>query len=92
MPNTGVSTFANHNSQRTNQSLQKSLHLSHPDKKLNKNFLPSENKKYANTQTDTTMTAKPTTDKDLTTQWTERQCITAVAVAQLPKLFIPRCI
>ena len=44
---TGVSTFASHKSQRTNQSLQKSFHLSHPDKiELKKISNPSENKKY----------------------------------------------
>jgi hypothetical protein len=45
---TGVSTFASHTSPSTNQSLQKSFHLSHPDKiELKKISSPSENKKYA---------------------------------------------
>ncbi len=48
---TGVSTFASRTSQRTDQSLQKSFHLSHPDKiELKKISSPSENKKYAITQ------------------------------------------
>ena len=46
---TGVSTFASRPS--TDQSLQKSFHLSRPDKiELKKISSPSENKKYANTQ------------------------------------------
>ena len=48
---TGVSTFASRTIPSTDQSLQKSLHLSHPDKiKLKKISFPSENKKYATTQ------------------------------------------
>ena len=48
---TGVSTFASHTSPSTGQSLQKSFHLSHPDKiELKKNSSPSENKKYATAQ------------------------------------------
>jgi hypothetical protein len=44
---TGVSTFANRTSPSTDQSLQKSFHLSHPDKiELKKISSPSENKKY----------------------------------------------
>jgi hypothetical protein len=50
-PYTVVSTFASRTSQRTAQSLQKSFHLSHPDKiELIKISTPSENKKYANAQ------------------------------------------
>jgi len=41
---TGVSTFASHTSQRTDQSLQKSFLLSRPDKiELKKISSPSEN-------------------------------------------------
>lgn len=48
---TGVSTFASRTSPSTDQSLQKSFHLSHPDKiELKKISSPSENKKYATTQ------------------------------------------
>ena len=44
---TGVSTFASRTSPSTGQSLQKSFHLSHPDKiELKKISSPSENKKY----------------------------------------------
>ena len=48
---TGVSTFASHTSPSTDQSLQKSFHLSHPDKiELKKISLPSKNKKYSTAQ------------------------------------------
>ena len=48
---TGVSTFASRTSPSTNQSLQKSFHLSSPDKiELKKISSPSENKKYATAQ------------------------------------------
>jgi len=51
---TGVSTFASRTSPSTAQSLQKSFHLSHADKiELKKTSSPSENKKYANAQTNT---------------------------------------
>jgi hypothetical protein len=51
---TGVSTFAIRTSQRADQKLQKSFHLSHPDKIELKKFPdPSENKKYVTAQTDT---------------------------------------
>jgi hypothetical protein len=48
---TGVSTFASRTSPSTDQSLQKSFHLSHPDKiELKKISSPSENEKYPNAQ------------------------------------------
>ena len=48
---TGVSTFASRTSPSTGQSLQKSFHLSSPDKiELKKISSPSENKKYATAQ------------------------------------------
>ena len=48
---TGVSTFASRTSPSTDQSLQKSFHLSHPDKiELKKISSPFENKKYATAQ------------------------------------------
>ncbi len=57
---TGESTFASRTSPSTDQSLQKSFHLSSPDKiELKKISSPSENKKYA--------TAQPTLN-DTTTQ------------------------
>ena len=56
---TGVSTFASRTSPSTDQSLQKSFHLSHADKiELKKISSPSENKKYSTTQPNTTKTAK----------------------------------
>jgi hypothetical protein len=48
---TGVSTFASCTSPSTDQSLQKSFHLSHPEKiELKKFPFPSVNKKYATAQ------------------------------------------
>jgi hypothetical protein len=47
----GVSTFASRTSPSTDQSLQKSFHLSHTDKiELKKISSPSENKKYSTAQ------------------------------------------
>ena len=72
---TGVSTFASRTSPSTDQSLQKSFHLSHADKiELKKISSPSENKKYATAQTDTTktMTAKLNNDNGLQ-RWTDRR-------------------
>ena len=63
---TGVSTFASRTSPSTDQSLQKSFHLSHADKiELKKISSSSENKKYATAQPDTTRTVKLTTDNGL---------------------------
>ena len=63
---TGVSTFASHTSPSTDQSLQKSFHLSHADKiELKKISSPSENKKYATAQPDTTKTVKRSIDNGL---------------------------
>ena len=70
---TGVSTFASRTSPSTDQSLQKSFHLSHADKiELEKISSPSENKKYATAQaiTTKTMTVKLNNDNGLQTQWT----------------------
>jgi len=48
---TGVSTFASRTSPSTDQSLQKSFHLSNSDKiELKKISSPSENKKYPTAQ------------------------------------------
>ena len=62
----GVSTFASHTSPSTDQSLQKSFHLSHADKiEFKKIIFPSENKKYATAQPDTTKTVKRSIDNGL---------------------------
>ena len=53
--------------------------LSHPDKiELKKSSLPSENKKYATAQADTTMTVKRSIDNGLQGRRTEHQPVTAV--------------
>ena len=71
---TGVSTFASPASPSTGQSLQKSLHLSHPEKiELKKFPYPSENKKYASAKTNTTKTVKLNIDNGLQTRTTEHQ-------------------
>jgi len=63
---TGVSTFASRTSPSTDQSLQKSFHLSHADKiELKKISSPSENKKYATAQPDTPKTVKRCIDNGL---------------------------
>jgi len=70
---TGVSTFASRTSPSTDQSLQKSFHLSHADKiELKKISSPSENKKYATAQTNTTRkrTEKLNNDNGLQTRKT----------------------
>jgi hypothetical protein len=75
---TGVSTFASRTSPSTDLSLQKSFHLSHPDKiELKKISFPSENKKYPTAQPDTTKTGKRSIDNGLEGRWTEGQLITA---------------
>ena len=74
---TGVSTCASRPS--TGQSLQKSFHLSNPDKiELKKISSPSENKKYATAQPDTTRTSKRSIDNGLQGRRTEHQPVTAV--------------
>jgi hypothetical protein len=65
---TGVSTFASRTSPSSDQSLQKSFHLSHADKiELKKISSSFENKKYATAQTNTskTMTVKLNNDNSL---------------------------
>ena len=75
---TGVSTFASRTSPSTDQSLQKSFHLSHADKiELKKISSPSENKKYPTAQPDTTKTDKRSIDNGLQGRGTEGQLITA---------------
>ena len=69
---TVTSTFASRTSPSTDQSLQKSLQLSSPDKiELKKISSPSKNKKYANTQPDTTKTEKRSIDNGLQGRWTK---------------------
>ena len=80
-PRTGVSTFASPTSPSTGQSLQKSFHPYHADKiELKKIPSPSEKKKYANAQPDTTktITVKLNRDNGLQTRTTEHQQPTAV--------------
>ena len=70
---TGVSTFASRTSPSTDQGLQKSFHLSNTYKiELKKISSPSENKKYATAQPNTTqtMTVKLNNDNGLQTRWT----------------------
>ncbi|MBV6472213.1 MAG: hypothetical protein JPMHGGIA_00468 [Saprospiraceae bacterium] len=82
---TGVSTFASRTSPSTNQSLQKSFHLSHADKiELKKISSPSENKKYATTLTNTTKTMKLNNDNSLQTRWTR----TPAGNSTLPKVAV----
>lgn len=72
---TGVSTFASRTSPSTDQSLQKSFHLSPAEKiELKKISSPSENKKYSTAQpaTTKTMTVKLNNDNGLQ-RWTDRR-------------------
>ena len=74
---TGVSTFASPTSSSTDQSLQKSFHLSSPDKiELKKISCPSENKKHATAQSDLTKTAKHSIDIGLQGGQTEGLLLT----------------
>ena len=60
--------------------------LSHPDKiELKKSFLPSENKKYATAQTDTTKTEKRSIDNGLQGRRTEHQPVTFSSIEESPK-------
>jgi hypothetical protein len=72
---TGVSTFASRTSPSTDQSLQKSFHLSHTEKiELKKISSPSKNKKYPTAQTNTTKTMTLKLNKDNGLQrWTDRR-------------------
>ena len=55
--------------------------LSHPDKiELKKSSLPSENKKYATAQTNTTKTEKLNNDNGLQTRWTRTPAAKHIAV------------
>jgi hypothetical protein len=82
---TGVSTFASRTSPSTDQSLQKSFHLSHADKiELKKIPSLSENKKYATAQTNTIKTLKLNSDNGLQTRWTR----TPAGNSVLPQLAV----
>ena len=75
---TGVSTFASRTSPSSDQSLQKNFHLSHADKiELKKISFPSENKKYATSQPDSTNTEKRSIDNGLQGRRKEGQHLTA---------------
>jgi len=67
---TGVSTFASRTSPNTDQSLQKSFHLSTPKEFQNIFSNPSKKNKTPDTQADTTMTVKLNNDNSLQTRWT----------------------
>ncbi|GAB1405929.1 hypothetical protein MASR1M74_31110 [Lentimicrobium sp.] len=75
MPTLQSHTFASRTSPSTDQSLQKSFHLSRPDKiELKKIFSPSENKKYATAQSKTTQTIAVKLNNDNGLQlWTDRR-------------------
>jgi hypothetical protein len=69
----GVSTIASRTSISTDQSLQKSFHLSHVEKiELKKISSHPKNKKYATAQTNSTqtMTLKLNNNNGLQTRWT----------------------
>jgi hypothetical protein len=67
---TGVSTFASRTSPSTDQSLQKSFHLSTPKEFQNIFSNPSKKNKTPDTQADTKMTVKLNIDNGLQTRWT----------------------
>ena len=75
---TGVSTFASRTSPSTDQSLQKSFHLSHADKIELKSLLPLL--KIENTQPHNrhSMTRQINNDNGFQTRWTKGLLITAV--------------
>lgn len=73
---TGVSTFASRTSPSTDQSLQKSFHLSHPDKIELKKSLPLLKIKNTQRTADTTKTAKYDNDNGFQTGWTKGLLIT----------------
>ena len=68
---TGVSTFAIRTSQRTDQKLQKSFHLTDPRKNF-KIFFPTLQKKIKNTtHSRHSMTRQLNNDNGLQTRWTK---------------------
>ncbi len=75
---TGVSTFASHTNPSTDQSLQKSFHLSHPDKiELKKSPPLLKIKKYTPHDRHS-MTGQLYKNNGLQTRWTKGLLITAV--------------
>ncbi|MBK8546935.1 MAG: hypothetical protein IPL63_05995 [Saprospiraceae bacterium] len=73
---TGVRTFASRLSPSTDQSLQTSFHLSSPDNiELKKISFPSENKKYATAQSNTTKATKRSIVNGLQGRRTEGQLV-----------------
>jgi hypothetical protein len=74
---TGLSIFASRTSPSTDQSLQKSFHLSNADKIELKKISSSENKKYSTAQPGTTKTEKRSIDNGLQGRGTEGLLITA---------------
>ena len=66
----GVSTFASRTSPSSNQSLQKSFHLSTPNEIQNIFPCPSKKIKTPDTQTNPTKTVKLYNDNGLQTRWT----------------------
>jgi hypothetical protein len=82
---TGVSTFASPASPRTDQSLQKSFHLSIPVDRIQNIFsCPSKKIKTPVTQTNPTKTVKLNNDHGLPTRWTR----TPAGNSVLPQLAV----
>ncbi|HRI01399.1 MAG TPA: hypothetical protein PK006_10145 [Saprospiraceae bacterium] len=71
-------TLASRTSQRTDQSLPKSMPAPTQDKIQNIFSCPSKKIKTTDTQTNPTKTVKPNNDNGLQTQTTEPQLVTAV--------------
>ena len=69
---TGVSTFASRTSPSTDQSLQKSFHLSTPKEFQNIFSNASKKNKTPDTQTNTTMTVKLNNKNGLQSRWTRK--------------------
>jgi hypothetical protein len=79
---TGVSTFASPASPSTDQSLQKSFHLSIQVDRIQNIFsCPSKKIKTPDTQTNTTKTRKLNKDNGLRTRWTRTPAGNSVYVA-----------
>ena len=81
---TGVSTFASRTSPSTDQSLQKSFHLSTPYEIQNIFSCPSKKIKSPDTQTNPTKTVKLNNDNVLQSRWTR----TPAGNSVLPQLAV----
>ena len=81
---TGVSTFASRTSPSTDQSLQKSFHLSTPKEIQNIFSSASKKIKTPDTQTNPTKTRKLNNDNGLQTRWTR----TPAGNSVLPQLAV----